>query len=157
MSIDKGKGRKEELDIIVDNLFYMLPFIHRAIKKKLHTNNAVFSQHGLLPHHYEILRVLRRSGRLHISSVADRLFISRPQMTYLVDKLVSMDMVERTADPEDRRMLDIQLTNKGKSMIEEHRRRTRDALRESMTQLTDEELNEVSVSLQKIREVFSRL
>lgn len=155
--MDNSKDRTHELDGIINNLYYIMPLFHRAIKKKLFQNKTTLAQHGLLPHHYEIMRMLHESGQVHISSVADKLFIPRPQMTYLIDKLVDTGMVERNTDPSDRRMLDIQLTSKGKLIIKEHGKHTRDALKESMANLTNDELKEVSASLQKIREVFSKL
>ncbi len=155
--MDKSKGRTRELDGIIDNLHYIMPLFHRAIKKKLFQNKTTLVQHGLLPPHYEIMRMLHESGQVHISNIADRLFIPRPQMTHLIDKLVDTGMVERNTDQSDRRMLDIQLTSKGNKVIEEHRKHIRDALRESMANLTNDELADVSASLQKIREVFSKL
>ena len=151
------KGRAGQLDGIIDNLNYIMPLLHRVIKKKLFHNKAELTQHGLLPHHYEIMRMLHESGQLHISSIADRLFIPRPQMTYLIDRLVEIGIVERNTDPSDRRMLDIQLSSKGKLIIEEHRKHIRNALKESMADIPDDELNDVSASLQKIRDVFSKL
>ena len=155
--MNESKGRTRELDGIINNLHYIMPLFHRAIKKKLFQNKTMLTQHGLLLPHYEIMRILHESGQVHISNVADRLFIPRPQMTHLIDKLVDTGMVERNTDPSDRRMLDIQLTSKGNLLIEEHKKHTRDALKESMASLTNDELKEVSASLQKIREVFSKL
>jgi len=155
--MNNSKGRRAELDGIIDNLNYIMPLFHRAIKKKLFQNKTELTQHGLLPPHYEIMRMLHESGQVHISSIADRLFIPRPQMTYLIDRLVDMGMVERSTDPSDRRMLDIQLSSKGKLIIEEHKDHVRNALKESMADIPDDELNEVSASLQKIRDVFSKL
>lgn len=155
--MNNSKDRTHELDGIINNLYYIMPLFHRAIKKKLFQNKTTLAHHGLLPPHYEIMRMLHERGQVHISSVADRLFIPRPQMTYLVDRLVGRGMVERNTDPSDRRMLDIQLTSKGKLKIKEHGKHTRDALKESMANLTNDELKEVSASLQKIREVFSKL
>ena len=150
------KGRKHEMDNIIRNLHYIMPLFHRAIKKKLFQDKTILTQYGLLPPHYEIMRMLQESGQVHISIVADRLFIPRPQMTYLVDKLVDTGMVERNTDPSDRRMLDIQLTSKGNLIIEEYRKHTLDAMQESMSNLTNDELKDVSASLQKVREVFSK-
>ncbi len=155
--MDNSKGRTDELDGIIDNLYYIMPLFHRAIKRKFFHSKSTLAQHGLLPPHYEIMRMLYESGQVHISNIADRLLIPRPQMTYLIDRLVEIGMVERNTDPSDRRMLDIQLSSKGKLIIEEHRKHIRDALKESMADLPDDELNEVSASLQKIREVFSKL
>ena len=155
--MNNSTGRTHELDSIIKNLHYIMPLFHRAIKKKLFQNKTTLAQHGLLPPHYEIMRILHESGQVHISNVADRLFIPRPQMTHLIDKLVDTGMVERNTDLSDRRMLDIQLTGRGNLLIEEHRKHTRDALKESMANLTNDELKEVSASLQKIREVFSKL
>ncbi len=155
--MDNSKSRTHELDSIIQNLCYIMPLFYRTIKRKIFQNKTALGQHGLLPHHYGIMRVLHESGQMHISSVADRLLIPRPQMTYLIDRLVVMGIVERNTDPSDRRMLDIQLTSKGKLIIKDHRKHAREALKESMANLTNDELKEISASLQKIREVLSKL
>jgi DNA-binding MarR family transcriptional regulator len=70
---------------------------------------------------------------------------------------VDLDIVERQTDTEDRRMINIALTNNGKSIIEEHDSDIRNATRETLAGLTDEELRELSASLRKLRDIFLKL
>ena len=77
-------------------------------------------------------------------------------MTHLIDRLVDLEMVERQAGKADRRMINIALTNKGKTTLEEQDSCIRNAFKEALTCLTDEELKDISASLTKLRDVFSK-
>ena len=78
-------------------------------------------------------------------------------MTHLIDKLVELDIAERHTDTADRRTINIVLTDKGKATLEEHDSRIRKAIRETLSCLTDEDLADLSASLRKLRDIFSKL
>jgi DNA-binding MarR family transcriptional regulator len=78
-------------------------------------------------------------------------------MTHLIDKLVELEMVERQADSADRRVTNIVLTSKGNAFLKEHGGNIWKATKEVLSGLTDEELAELSASLEKLRDILSRL
>ncbi len=66
---------------------------------------------------YRILTLLGE-GSAAASALADRLAVTRPSVTAVVDGLVSRGLVERRADPEDRRRVRHSLTELGQSILE---------------------------------------
>jgi DNA-binding MarR family transcriptional regulator len=78
-------------------------------------------------------------------------------MTHLIDRLVELDIVERETNEEDRRMLNIRLKDKGKSIIKARDKQVINATREALSSLTDDELKKLSMSLNNIKEIFSKL
>ena len=145
------------LDSVAEDLFSTLPLIGRSIRKKLLKTALTSFKEDIAPPHFEIMKLLEEAGMLHVAEIGERLQIARPQMTHLIDKLVDLDIVERQTDAEDRRMIDITLTNKGKTILKEHDSYIRDATRETLSCLTDEELQDLSASLKKLRDIFSKL
>ncbi|UCB43132.1 MAG: MarR family transcriptional regulator, partial [Dehalococcoidales bacterium] len=109
------------------------------------------------PAHFEIMRTLEEAGTLHVTEIGERLQIPKPQMTHLIDKLVSLDMVERQADVRDRRIINIALTSKSKTLLKKHKKMIESAIKETLSSLTDKELAELSTSLRKLRDILSKL
>ena len=77
-------------------------------------------------------------------------------MTRLIDKLVDMDMVARQTGATDRRKTNIVLTARGKSTLQEQEIGIRRAFQETLDSLTDKDVAEISASLRKLREIFSK-
>jgi DNA-binding MarR family transcriptional regulator len=148
---------KKILDSVAYDLFTTLPLIHRSIRYKLIKTVVTSFKEDIAPPHFEIMKLLEEAGTLHVAEIGERLQIARPQMTHLIDKLVELDIVERETNEEDRRMLNIRLKDKGKSIIKTRDKQVINATREALSGLTDDELKELSVSLNNIKEIFTKL
>jgi DNA-binding MarR family transcriptional regulator len=149
--------KKEILDNVAYDLFTTLPLIHRSIRNKLIKNVITNIKEDIAPPHFEIMKLLENTGMLHVAEIGERLQIARPQMTHLIDRLVELELVERETNEEDRRMLNIQLTDDGKTFIKKRDKRVIDATREVLSGLSDEELQELSVSLKNLKAIFLKL
>ncbi|HEY96157.1 MAG TPA: MarR family transcriptional regulator [Dehalococcoidia bacterium] len=148
---------KDILDSVAFDLFSTLPLIHRSISRKLIKTVVTSFKEDIAPPHFQIMKLLEEVGTLHVAEIGERLQIARPQMTHLIDRLVELDIVERETNEEDRRMLNIKLKNKGKTIIKERDKQVINATREVLSRLTDDELEQLSMSLNNIKEIFSKL
>lgn len=149
--------KKDMLDIVIGELLAVPPLIRRGINRKV--VRAAFAKIGediSIPH-FEIMRLLQESGTQHIAEIGEKLLIPKSQMTPLIDRLVSLQIVERQADEADRRLINIVLTDKGKAIQKEKDRSLRINFRVKLSHLTDEELKELSVSLRRLREILSKI
>ncbi len=149
--------RKSLLDSAAEDLFSLPPLIERGIRRELLKTALAGIKDEISPHHIEIMKTLAQTGTLYMSEISERLHIPRPQMTYLIDKLVGQGMVKRQAGISDRRTISIALTSKGRMTIEEYDRLIKDAIKATLSRFTNEELEELSISLRKQRDIFSRL
>jgi DNA-binding MarR family transcriptional regulator len=149
--------RDKILDRVVEDLFSIAPLIIRGIRRRLVKTALANIDVDISPLHFEIMKLLNEVGILHVAEIGERLHIARSQMTHLLNKLVDAGIVERRTDTGDRRMINIVLTLKGKTMLEEHNSSIRDAIRETLSCLTEGELEDLSASLRKLRSIFSKL
>lgn len=149
--------KNEMLDSVTEDLFTIPPLIGRSIRRKLFRTALAHIREDISPPHFEIMRTLDESGTLHVTEIGERLQIPRPQMTHLIDKLVSLGMVERQPDDRDRRIINIAPTSKSKSLLKKHKRMMEKAIKETLSSLTDKDLKELSTSLRKLRDILSKL
>lgn len=83
--------------------------MRKAMDEELHT-------HGLTGAQFEVLRQLWEHDRLELRSLQQRLGITSPTLTGIVDGLVERGMVERQTSLEDARVKQLYLTAQGQSM-----------------------------------------
>jgi DNA-binding MarR family transcriptional regulator len=74
-----------------------------------------------------------------------------------MDKLVKMGIVSRQKSATDRRVINILLTPYGRKMLEEFQKKVQRSVKMDLSCLTNEELQELSVSLRKLREILLKL
>jgi len=149
--------RNDILERTAINLLSVPPLIFRGVRRKLLKAALDSINVDVSPLHFEIMRLLKEEDTLHITEIGERLQLARAQMTHLIDKLVELEMVERQADSADRRVTNIVLTGKGSAFLEEHGGNIWKATKEFVSGLTDEELADLSDSLEKLRDILSRL
>lgn len=149
--------RKDILERTAADLLSVPPLIFRGVRRKLLKTALNSINVDISPLHFEIMRLLKEDGTLHITEIGERLQVARAQMTHLIDKLVELEMVERQADSADRRVTNIVLTSKGNAFLKEHGGNIWKATKEVLSGLTDEELADLTDSLEKLRDVLSRL
>ena len=70
---------------------------------------------------YNVLRILRgsRPARLTSSDVGERMIARDPDVTRLVDRLAARGLVTRARNRQDRRVVEVGVTDKGLSLLRE--------------------------------------
>lgn len=91
----------------------------RLLDRVKQTIREVADQMGLSTAQLDVLRQLHASGPTPMSHLAEVLHCEASNLTGLVDKLEGRDFVERRADPEDRRVRVVALTEAGQRATHE--------------------------------------
>lgn len=149
--------REEMIKRAADGLLSVPPLIFRGTRRKLLKTALENMNVDVSPLHFAILRLLKEKGTLHIAEIGERLMVARAQMTRLIDKLAELELVERQTDSADRRVTNIILTDKGRAFVEEQGDCLWKATKDFVSGLTNEELADLSASLERLREILSRL
>jgi DNA-binding MarR family transcriptional regulator len=122
---------------------WMDVFMHRSMR-----GWGLFAKStGLSMPQFSILMQLHHKGVCGVSDISERFDITNAAASQLVDKLVQSGFIKREEDPQDRRAKLLNLTDKGKELIQrgiEERYRWVDQLAE---RLTMEERVQVSEAL----------
>src|SRR5438128_7426583 len=109
---------------LLDRMGELKPALERRLRPRLPEDLRTDLQ-SVTMHQLEALRLLERGG-LRMSELARELDISEPASTALADRLVRGGLVERHADPDDRRIVRLELSPAGHDLMSRwgsHRRR----------------------------------
>jgi len=104
------------------------------------------------PHQYSVLLRLKDGSRTP-REVADIERVSAPSMSRTVASLVDRGLVERSDDPQDRRQVILSLSDAGRKVIRDTRRRRDQWLAVRLERLDDDEralLREATALLEKV-------
>ena len=145
------------LERVTEDLLSIPPIIFRIVRNKLIKTTLIDIGADITPHQFEIIRLLMEEGTLHVAEICQRLQIAKAQMTQLIDKLVDLNIVGRKLYKTDRRIINIALTAQGKTLLEEHKNSVIRAVNETMSFLTEKELEDLSDSLRKLRDILMKL
>lgn len=142
------------VNAIVENLFYALPVIH---KKLMRIDPPDINCGIRLSRQYCGILAMLSQNICSISEIANTLLIPNPQMTYLIDQMVKAGLVVRSVNAIDRRVKDIALTPKGKEVFLQCDEHLKSNVRSMLTDLTENDLAELSDSLIKLRKIGPKL
>ena len=98
-------------------------------------------------------------GNTNVRKLAAALSVTSANVTGIVDRLVKQGLVTRRENPEDRRMLLLQVTDKGRTLITDLRERQTSRLSEILDYLGPDELSTLAqglLSLLKACELYQK-
>ena len=127
--------------------------IRRA--KRVITARAAQVHPDLTPAAYLMLGLLRDRGQLRASVVSDFFAIDKGAVSRQVQHTVELGLVERTADPEDRRATLLALTDSGRERLAVVDARRRDLLRQRVNAWDPEDLAELVQTFGRYNALFS--
>ena len=148
--------RNNVSEVVVEDMLYIPSLVHRIIRRKM-TRARAKTREEISPLLFITMKTLEEAGTLHICEIGEKLQIPRPQMTHVIDRLVKMEIAGRKTDATDRRVINVTLTTHGKKILGEFLKKVRSNLKSDLSTLTDDELQDLSVSLIKIRDLLSKL
>ena len=111
--------------------------------------NEFFKTYGISPQQYNILRILNGAKEpLNVQVIKDRMIERSPNATRLMDKLFAKGYIDRLACKDDRRVVKIIITQKGKDFLESIPNNFNKYL---LKNLTETEAEQLSNLLDKMR------
>jgi DNA-binding MarR family transcriptional regulator len=146
---------KDALESVLQELPLIFPLMEGKILRA--GLKAVEREKHIAPHHLMILKLVRDAGPLPVSGIGGWHHIPKPQMTYLIARLVELGLVERQPDDKDRRVINVALTQKGRETLEECMDLIKDSARKRLSSLSDEDLRQLAAALKWVREIISRV
>lgn len=81
---------------------------------------TLFRSHELTPPQYNVLRIVRGSGKTGTPSqaIGQRMVANDPDITKLIDRLEKRQLVTRHRNDQDRRVIRIQITAAGQKLLD---------------------------------------
>jgi len=129
----------------------VVPLAMRVIRKKLREHGTQLLS---VPQFRTLLFISRNEGA-SLSEVADHIGLTLPSMSALVDGLVTRNFVTRRTHRDDRRRIDLALTQQGETTLRSAWNATQDYLKGRFDRLPETERVTIVRGMRIIRRVFS--
>lgn len=142
-------------NLILDNpkkVIINLMYTYNVIGDKL---NELLKPFELSGEQYNVLRILRgQKGKpANMCLIQERMLAKNSNTTRLIDKLLIKELVTRNVCPENRRKMEILITNKGLALLEDLDPKIEAFDRFFADHLSNEELDQLNILLEKYRQL----
>lgn len=134
-------------EVAAPKLWIVLARCHRALASSVERS---IENLGLCLSDFIVLEVLLHKGPLTISGIQAKVLLASGSMTAAVDRVESMGLVVRKTTPKDRRARLLELTPKGRRLIERAFEEHAGHLEEAMSVLDAGEKRQLYAGLKKL-------
>lgn len=128
------------------NLIYTLAWLKEKTK-------LIFEAEGITSQQFNILRILRGSFPQPLSTlqIRERMLEKMSDTSRIVDRLIAKGLVKKITCKQDRRLVDVIITDKGKKLLDRLDTR-QDEIDGVLSNLSEKDANILSDLLDKIRD-----
>ncbi|HEV7932004.1 MAG TPA: MarR family transcriptional regulator [Actinomadura sp.] len=151
--------RAERPDLAIEPL-HVLSRVSRLARHLDRARRAVFAAHGLESWEFDVLTALRRAGKPYQLSPGRLLhatLVTSGTMTNRIDRLAAAGLVQRRPDPQDKRGVQVRLTDAGRARVDTAFADLLDRERDLLSSLSPAEQHRLAVLLRTLLVPFDSL
>lgn len=141
----------ENRKVLIDQIDRLIHFLARKFSQEM----AQIIEGHVSATQFLVLRLLAHSGPAKVSQIAGKMQITPSAVTLLADGLTEKGLIGRERDQTDRRVVYINITEKGLELIRELENARRKAAESLMSRLSDLELSSIVAILDKLTNTTS--
>jgi DNA-binding MarR family transcriptional regulator len=104
-------------------------------------------RHGISMAHLHLMSMLDRHGELPMSRIAELLDVSDSNATGLIDRMEERGLVARVRHPEDRRVVLVTVTDRGRQILTDMEILRDDLMRRVLSRLDDRQLDRLAAAV----------
>ena len=146
-------SKDANLEEMSEKLIMFFPLFYKKAMKIWHK-----SQGDKLPNQYYMtLGIVMKNGPVPMKEIGNLLCISKPNTTFVINKLISEGKLERLPDNRDRRIINISITEKGKEYLKQNKERAKANLKKSLAKLSKKELDTLYESIDNLNGILSKI
>ncbi len=127
-----------------------VPLVMQSIRVQMRRSRGP----GISVPQFRVLTYLNRTEGASLSAVADRVGLSLPAMSRLIDGLVARDLIRRRESEKDRRFVVLELTSEGRDLVRAARTAAQAHLAETLEALNGSERSQVAHAMSLLRPLF---
>jgi DNA-binding MarR family transcriptional regulator len=129
----------------------------KTFQPSINAEKKCLADTSIPPSHVRVIFYLLEFKSSPISQIAENLKISKPNMTPIIDNLINHGLVNRYTDPNDRRILRVELTDKALKILDAFRIAIRDSFAEKISPLSDDEIIMLNESITNLLFLLKKL
>lgn len=150
-SFKEVNDRMQSMETSETNIVLLLRRIVRAVEI---SSRKLSKQFNTTPAQVLALRQLLNSHEKSLAKLADEVGLSSSTMVGVVDRLEKKGLVLRNRSQQDRRLVNIIITEKGKDYLKDSPKLLQDKLTDSLSSYSSIDKNKILESLKKITAIL---
>lgn len=110
---------------------------------------------GLNMNEFAVLEILYHKGKRTTQQIKEGILIANSSTTYIVDKLCDKGLAQREFAVEDRRVINVEITDKGRELMDQLFPNHSEQLTANFDKLSEDEITEIRLLLKKMNGIKS--
>ncbi len=135
---------------LAEYIFGFMPVLHRKLLKR--RPKCVLPRQMM-----NVLHNINCHDGMPMKFYGKEMSISKPNMSKIVNDLMEKEYLTRGQDASDRRVITLNITDKGRETVKEHYDDLKSQIIESTQALSDEEIKALLDSFETIKKIFDKL
>jgi len=135
---------------LVDDILKFMPLMHKKIFREVHKRGLSKQQMGLM-------FTIKNHGGKPMKFFCEKLMISKPNLTTAINKLINDGFVERKNDDNDRRVINLFITDEGIEFLDYHMKLVKGDLLKKLEVLSDEDIETLLRNFEEMHSIFNKL
>lgn len=131
-------------------IFSMMPTMNRKIFRQL-------PQCDYPKQKLRLLHTVHHHNDESMSFYCEHLYISKPNLSKLVDSMIEEGLLERHQDKKDRRVTRIMITDEGNEIMKDHFTRMTENVAQLFEVFSDEEVEALNIHFNEIIKIFNKV
>lgn len=145
--MEKGEADAQRLMMV----FYRIGRSRHALFHEL------LSRYDVTLQQFHLLLYMKASGRTRVTDLSDMMMVSKPTASRMINTLCDKGMIKKRTDDRDRRLVYLELTPKGRRVVEEKELRQRERLARVLGEMPAEEMGAFLDTLERIEEELAAI
>lgn len=135
---------------LAENLITFVPLLHKKLLKGFPECEISKQQLGLL---FQI----SKADEKPMSYYSEKIMVPKSNITVMADKLIELDFIERILDPNDRRIVTLKITDKGKECLHKFKEKVRQGMVERLGLLDDKNIDRLNEIIEEMKVIFEKI
>lgn len=135
-------------------IFETMQSLRRIFKALQNYSHQVSNQYGITGPQLWVLKTVFQNGGLPLGELSQKMYLHPSTITGVVDRLEKKGYVSRDRDQEDRRVVMVQLTPKGKRLVKRAPNPVQGKMIHGLRQVRKEKLEFIHESVQTLVEIM---
>lgn len=124
-----------------------MPLFHKSMA---HMNECCVEEMNLTPHQFIVLKIIANTDNCIMSDLSNNLGVTMGNMTTMLDRLIKEGFAARKQEPDDRRVVGVRLTNKGKDIVAKATKKRQNILLNMLKKLSNKDIETMLKLIEKI-------
>lgn len=144
--------KEEQIGAIIDDIKNNMPVLRRIMDRYFFQTNEKLPRHQVFCLHF-----LSNCIESSMGGLAEEMGVSNQQLTRIVDALAEDGLIERCVSPENRRVVLVKMSERGRNFVEQSDKRTKQQATEILSALSEQELAELIGHLRALKGLLSKI